>query len=363
MRALVPLLLCSCGLAAQAVERADVSRPGQLRITFDPTITIWDREYTPAGRVPIGASLPATVFVHAEQRITPLTAELGLTDRVSLQLFLPLVRAMVRARLPLDSGGPGSALDSLLADTTYGFAPVGNTLTRLRYFAGDVAIAAKLRLAGRGGEGGAGAGGTPYAATLALVVRLPTGHLASPNDLFAISSGDHQTDLEGRLTQELTVAGQLWLNLSLRVARQLPGTRARRVGPENVLLLPRATLARLAWAPGDYAAVDFAPLLRLDRSFGAGPTLSYFTKRRDHYTFISPQDSTALAARLGAPRSASVLDAGTAQRFLRLGWAMSYLGPGLEAGLSVEQTVSGAGRRVPATTVFRLVLRTWRKLF
>ena len=162
MRVLVPLLLCSCGLAAQAVERADVSRPGQLRITFDPTSTIWDREYTPAGRVPIGNSLPATVFVHAEQRITPLTAELGLTDRVSLQLFLPLVRAMVRARLPLDSGGPGSALDSLLADTTYGFAPVGNTLHRLRYFAGDFEIAAKLRLAGRGGGGeGAGNNGVP----------------------------------------------------------------------------------------------------------------------------------------------------------------------------------------------------------
>jgi hypothetical protein len=359
MRALIPLLLCSSALAAQAVERADVSRPGQLRVTFDPTITIWDREYTPAGRVPIGASLPATLFVHAERRITPLTAELGLTDRVSLQLFLPLVRAMVRARLPADSAG--AALDSLLADTTYGFAPVGNTLNRLRYFAGDFEIAAKLRLAGRAAA--AGDAGAPYAATLAAVVRLPTGHLSSPNDLFAISSGDHQTDLEGRLTQELTVAGHLWLNLSIRAARQLAGTRARRVGPEDVLLLPRATLATLAWKPGNYAAVDFAPLLRLHRFFGAGPTLSYFTKQRDRYTFLSAQDSTALAARLGAPRSASVLDAGTSQRRLRLGWAMSYLGPGLEAGMSVEQTVSGAGGRVPATTVFRLVLRTWRKVF
>ena len=130
MRALVPLLLCSSGLAAQAVERADVSRVGQLRITFDPTITIWDREYTPAGRVPIGASLPARLFVHAERRITPLTAELGLTDRVSLQVFLPLVRVMARARLPLDSAG--ASLDSLLANPTYGFAPVTNTRYALR---------------------------------------------------------------------------------------------------------------------------------------------------------------------------------------------------------------------------------------
>ncbi len=351
MRALVPLLLLSSGLAAQAVERADVSRAGQLRLSFDPTITIWDREYTPAGRVPIGASLPARLFVHAERRITPLTAELGLTERVSLRVFLPLVRVMVRARLPRDSAG--AALDSLLTDPAYAFAPVTNTRYALRSFPGDMEIAAKVRLAG----------GETYAAAVTGVVRLPTGHLDSPNDLLDLPTGDHQTDLEGRLTQELTLARHLWLNLSLRAARQLPGTRDRRVGPESVLLLPRATLVTLRWDPGDYAAVDFAPLLRLDRYFAAGPTVSYFTKQRDRYSFRSPQDSTALAARLGAPQSASVLDAGTSERRLRFGWAMSYLGPGLEAGMSVEQTVSGAGGRVPAATVFRLVLRTWRQLW
>jgi len=241
----------------------------------------------------------------------------------------------------------------LLTDSTYGFAPILDTRRPQRYFAGDIELGAKYRVVAS----------ADYATSLAFVVRLPTGHLSSPNDLFAIPSGDHQTDLEGQLTQELTVAGHLWLNLSIRAARQLAGTRARRVGPENVLLLPRATLTTLAWKPGSYAAVDFAPLLRLSRFFGAGPTLSYFTQQRDHYTFLSPQDSTALAARLGAPRSASVLDAGTSQRRLRLGWAMSYLGPGLEAGMSVEQTVSGAGGRVPATTVFRLLLRTWWQVF
>ena len=351
MRALVPLLLFSPGLAAQTVERADVSRAGQLRITFDPTITIWDREYTPAGRLPIGASLPATLFVHAERRITPLRAELGLTDRLSLQVFLPLVRVMARAQLPLDSAG--KALDSLLADTTYAFAPITNTRYALRYFPGDAEMAAKVRLAG----------GQTYAAVVAAVVRFPTGHLSSPNDLIDLPTGDHQTDLEGRLAQELTVAHHLWLNLSLRAARQRPGTRDRRVGPESVPLLPRATLATLNWHPGDYAAVDFAPLLRLDRNFAAGPTVSYFTKQRDRYSFRSPQDSIALATRLGAPQAASVLDAGTSERRLRFGWAMSYLGPGLEAGMSVEQTVSGAGGRVPAATVFRLVLRTWRRLY
>jgi hypothetical protein len=352
MRALVLLLLLPSGLAAQAVERADVPRRGQLRVTFDPTITVWERQFTPAGRVPIGAALPATVFAEVERRDTPLTFDLGLTDQISFRLTLPLVRTEVRARLPLDAAGV--ALDSILADTTYDLAPIGDTPRLLRFFAGDAEVATKIRLTRAAGA---------YAAAVAALVRLPTGHLDTPNDLLDVSSGDHQTDLEARLIQELTVAGHLWLNLSIRAAWQRPGVRMRRVGPSSVLLEPRAALATLNWDPGDYLAVDFAPLLRPNPHFAVGPTLGYFTKQRDRYSFRSPQDSIALAGRLGAPRSAGILDAGTSERRVRLGWAMSYLGPGLEAGVTVEQTVSGAGGAVPATTVFRLLLRTWWKLF
>lgn len=356
MRALFAfLLLPVTGLAAQAVERTDIPRAGRLRLTLDPTITIWDREYTSAGRVPIGATLPAAVFVHAERRVTALTTELGLPFHLSLRATLPLVRTMVRARLPRDSAGGGAALDSLLADTTYAFSPVEDTRQGLRFFPGDAEVAAKVRLTPDSGR---------YAAAVSAVLRLPTGHLDSPNDLFDLSSGDHQRDLEVRVAQELTLGGRLWLNLAVRAGRQRPGTRERRVGPPDVLLQPHAALTRLAWDPGDYLALDFAPMLRLGRYLGAGPTAGYFTQQRDRYTFLSAADSIALATRLGAPRSAAVLDAGTALRTLRLGWAMSYVGPGVEAGLSVEQTVSGAsgGGAVPATTVFRIVLRTWWKL-
>ena len=57
---------------AQAVPRTDTPRGGTLRLTFEPVITTWDYEFTPHGRLPIGASLPATVFVRQEQRVTPL---------------------------------------------------------------------------------------------------------------------------------------------------------------------------------------------------------------------------------------------------------------------------------------------------
>jgi hypothetical protein len=89
-------------------------------------------------------------------------------------------------------------------------------------------------------------------------------------------------------------------------------------------------------------------------------TGSYYTQGRDRYTFRSAQDSTDLATRLGAPTSASVLDAGTAERRTRLGVAVTYVGPDAEGGLSIEQTVSAAGGFVPVATVFRIVMRASR---
>ena len=352
------LLLAIPGLApgvsaAQAVPRTDTPRAGTLRVTFDPVVSVWDNEFTPppGGRRPIAASLPAKVFVHAEWRVTPLTLEFGLTDRIAVSARLPLVRTNIRAGYSRDSTADSAhaALDSLLADTTYAFAPIGNSRRGLRYFPGDAELQARIRLGPAAGW---------YAAAAQLVVRLPTGHLDSPHNLFDLATGDHQTDIEVGVVQELTLADHLWLNLSVRGAQQRPGTRGRRVAPQDGLLVPRAATARLDWNPGDYFAVDCAPMYRFNRQFGAGFTVGYFTKGRDHYTFANPADSVALATRLGSPRSASVLNAGTSERRLRLGVAVTYVGPGFEGGLSLEQTVSGRGGRIPVTSVFRIVMRT-----
>ena len=149
---------------------------------------------------------------------------------------------------------------------------------------------------------------------------------------------------------------------------QRPGVRVRRVAPPDAFLVPAAATASLRWDPGDYVGVDVAPLVRLAPEFAVGFTAGYWTKQRDRYAFQSPQDSVALAHRLGegpvgAPVAASVLDEGTSQRRLRLGFAMTYHGATVEGGFSIEQTVSGVGGFVPAATVYRLVLRTSRKLF
>ena len=514
MRILRTALLLAClaltggaTLAAQAVERTDVPARGVLRVTFDPRIMTWNDQFTDAGRMRLGAPLTGDTVggryipvvsrleqnvrvvsglssfvaslgagllsVRQERRTYPTTAELGLTNRLSVSLMVPMVRVATRASLqlsnrganlgvnplvlnalgargtdsaffaqfdqalvqldqqaagcpappspcaardslarwqtvrnalhgavyglgqtgspflPLDTSTAGRAIDTTIAriqqglSVTFGIAGfdttvalAADTLTgatfeqvllnpdpngfgyatvpfikNFRYRLGDVELAAKYRLLS----------GAHYAAAVQALVRLPTGAKDSANDLLIQSIGDHQLDLEGRLTQELSV-GPLWLNVAVRAAMQRPGTRVRRVAPWDAFLVPAAATADLRWDPGDYVAVDVAPLVRLTPEFAAGFTAGYFTKQRDRYAFQSPQDSVALAARMGFPTPASVLDEGTGQRWLRLGFALTYHTPGVEGGFSIEQTVSGAGF-VPGATVYRLVLRATQKFF
>ncbi len=506
---LIPALAGGVSLAAQAVERSDEPGRGTIRVTFDPRIMTWNSEFTDRGRLDVGRGLTGDtaggtyiptvarlqqdvrlasgvagfvaslgqgqLTVRQERRTYPVTAELGLTDRLSVSLMVPIVRVGTRSAFRLGPTGSNLGRNPLVTDATtagasyqtffsqfdaaltqldqniaggmygcganpscaardssaywhavrdalnrsvYGlgvtgqpflprdssdggkgiranvaaiqqdmasqFAVLAFTETLLlpsdtiddrvmeevivdsaigfgyrafpfrhsfRYNVGDVELAAKYRFAA----------GAHYAAAAVALVRLPTGATDSADDVLAQSIGDHQTDLEGRLVQELTV-GPVWLNVAVRAGVQWPGTRVRRVAPWYALLVPFAATTALRWDPGDYVGVDVAPLVRLAPQFAAGFTAGYWTKARDRYTFQSPQDSTDLAARLGVPTSASVLDPGTSQRSLRLGFALSYLGPTVEGGFSIEQTVTGAGV-VPAATVYRIVLRVSRRLF
>lgn len=506
-------------VSAQATERSDAPAHGVLRVTFDPVIMAWDARFTGQGRVGLGAaltgdtvgsahipalarleqdvrtvsgisgfvaSLGAGLFaVHEERRTYPITAELGLTARLSVRLMVPIVRVATRTHLTLSAAtanvglnpiltlngaiatytaffqqfktslmqlntniaqgqyGCGSnpscaAFDSLkkwqqvydalyrsaFGEGTLGGAgtpggvgspfmpidtsPAGKAVTntvdsiqghfvsqfgvtgfsntfllapnsipltpagvetaildsasgfgyrtfpfqdRFRYGLGDVQLGAKYRFAT----------GHRYAGAVEALVRLPTGAADSADDWMGLSIGDHLTGLEAALSQELTL-GPLWLNVALRGGHRIPGTRVQRVAPFDAVLVPFAATTALEWAPGDYVGLDVAPLLRLAPQIAAGFTAGYYAKRADRYTFSAPGDSATLATRLGLPTSASLLDAETAEHRLRFGVAVSYMGPSLEGGFSIEQTVMGGGA-TPAGRVYRIVLKSSRRLF
>jgi hypothetical protein len=297
-----------------------------------------------------GRYLPLTGS-DAGRQITALVTGL---ERALADTFQVPSLANESFRLPTEAIVDPSDAAALLAarDSGLRLAPYGDTPRRLRFFPGDVEIQAKYRFLVTDAA----------AAAAAVVVRLPTGHQDSPNDPFDISTGDHQTDLEGRLTAEWTLLHRLLLNVSIRAARQLPGLRERRVGPEDDPLLPAGSFARLRWDPGDYVALDVAPMFRFSRQFSAGLTASYYRQGQDRYSFFSPADS-GFTIKNGGPADVSVLDLGTAIRFTRIGFAATYAGPRLEGGFSVEQTVNGYGGLVPVATVFRIVMRQTILLF
>jgi hypothetical protein len=234
----------------------------------------------------------------------------------------------------------------------WGATPILGTRRAQRFWLGDVEIQARYGLVR----------GPNYAATVGGVVRLPTGHQESPHNFIDLAAGDHQVDVEGELTQEVRL-GRLWLNAAVRLGLQQPGGQLRRIGPADAHLLPRGATAHVNWNPGDYVLVDVAPMYRFTPQFGAGPIVSIYQQGTDRYTYRSTQDSLDVAAALGLPTSASVLEGGTAVRRVRLGWAVTFTGPVVEGSLSVDRVISARGTGVPATTLFRIVMRRSFQLF
>src|SRR2546421_5142310 len=159
-----PALTGGAMLAAQAVERADVAGHGTLRVTFDPRIVGWDAQFVNGARLPLGlpltgdtvgaASIPVVarleqdvrvasgvpgfvanlgqslLGVRQERRTTPFTAELGLSDRLSLSVSVPIVRVATRVQLHVSSKGATLGLNPLLAGVANSGAQYGAFFTQ-----------------------------------------------------------------------------------------------------------------------------------------------------------------------------------------------------------------------------------------
>lgn len=234
----------------------------------------------------------------------------------------------------------------------YAAARFRDTPEHLRFWLGDVELQARFRAVHT----------RSYTATIGALARLPTGHPDSPNDFIDLSAGDAQLDLEGELTQELRV-GPLWLHAAARAGVQSKGERERRVGPGTDVLLARGATALLNWDPGDYFVLDVAPLIRLHPNFAAGLTIGWSTQGEDRYSYRSEEDSLAVEAELGAPVAANLLDAGTGISRVRLGGAVTFVGPVFEGSFVVEKVVNASGGWTAAQTRFRLVMRATHRLF
>src|SRR5437660_3766341 len=146
--AMSPALTGGARIAAQAVERADIAGRGRLRVTFDPRIVGWDAQFVDGARLPLGlplsgdtvgaAAIPVVarlqqdvriasgvpgfvanlgkslLSVRQERRTIPITAELGLSDRLSLSVSVAIGRVATGAHLKISSTGANLGLNPLL---------------------------------------------------------------------------------------------------------------------------------------------------------------------------------------------------------------------------------------------------------
>src|SRR5256886_8289100 len=160
----IPALARGVSLAAQAVERADVAGHGRLRVTFDPRIVGWDAQFVNGARLPLGLPLTgdtvgataipvaarleqdvrvasgvpgfvanlgqSLLSVRQERRTTPITAELGLSDRLSVSVSVPIVRVATRAHLQISSKGANLGLNPLLRGVANSGASYGAFFTQ-----------------------------------------------------------------------------------------------------------------------------------------------------------------------------------------------------------------------------------------
>src|SRR3989449_4360636 len=143
-----PALTGGAMVAAQAVERTDVPARGVLRVTFDPRIMTWNDQFSDAGRLKLGAPLTGDTVggryipvvarleqnvrvvsglsnfvaslgagllsVRQERRTYPTTAELGLTNRLSVSLMVPMVRVATRASFQYSARGANLGVNPLV---------------------------------------------------------------------------------------------------------------------------------------------------------------------------------------------------------------------------------------------------------
>src|SRR5437867_10487919 len=158
MRTLRTALLLACPaltggttLVAQAVARTDLRARGVLRVTFDRRVMPWNGQFTDAGRMKLGAPLTGDTVggryipvvarleqtvriasglsgfvaslgagllsVRQERRTYPMSAELGLTNRLSVSLMVPMVRVATRASQQLSNRGANLGVNPLVLNT------------------------------------------------------------------------------------------------------------------------------------------------------------------------------------------------------------------------------------------------------
>lgn len=222
---------------------------------------------------------------------------------------------------------------------------------------GDVQMAATYLLVER----------PTWRSLVTATVRLPTGMVDSDRDFIDVGTGDHTFGIELGTRNDVALGRSFRIVAGGRIGFHAGDQLYRRISPAQLPIAPFAQLAQVHRGLGSWLALDVAPTWLVDDAFSLGVRYAFFTQGPTHYSYVDGADS----ARVGLP--ASVLDAETAEHWMRAGAAITFstlrrFAAG-QASLPYTLTIGyqntfwGRGGRTPQTSLTYLTLATYFRLW
>ena len=194
------------------------------------------------------------------------------------------------------------------------------------------------------------------------LLRLPTGHRDSPLNFLDAGTGDHQTDLQGRVVVDVA-GGRVGVRLQAGYNRQLPANQVLLVTSPDHPVAPRARLATLKLDPGDEVLLSVAPFLRLAPTLGLTAGVDYTHRGSDRASYTDT-GFPGVSADLVSEESrwnAAVLRIGLL--YAALDQRHGGTGLPLDGSLTWEQVVAASGGIVPKRMAIRAEIRLYGKVW
>jgi hypothetical protein len=198
-------------------------------------------------------------------------------------------------------------------------------------------------------------------------VRLPTGMVDSDRNFIDVGTGDHTLGVELSTRNDVALGRSFRIVAGGRIGFHAGDQLYRRISPVQVPFAPFAHLAQVRRSLSSWIALDVTPTWLVDDAFSLGVRYAYFNQGPTHFRYVDAGDS----ARVGLP--ASVLDAETAERWMRAGANMTFSTlRRFAAGqatlpytvtIGYQNTFWGRGGRTPQTSLMYLTFATYFRLF
>jgi hypothetical protein len=249
-----------------------------------------------------------------------------------------------------------SDFERFLTDPAQGVA--GDTLGQVLHTRlGDVEVSATYAFAER----------PTWRGLLHATVRLPTGMVDSERNFIDVGTGLHQLGFEVGTRNDFALGSRFRIVAAARVGAFVPDRLFRRVSPAWLPIAPLSSRAEVRRATGSFVGLDLTPTWRIDDAFSIGVRYGLFRQAATRYTYVDGADS----ARVRLP--ASVLDAETSMRWMRVGAAVTFSTlerfaagrAALPYSLTVgyQNTVWGRGGLTPQASLMYVTLATYFRLF